>query len=100
MVRCFEVVTSSKVGYLTIYQVDINTILTSAHGRVKENLPRKVAIHLCQELTGSTMGKIAKVFNLGHYLLGDNYRSVSFITHEVRMRKQKKPNLKANYRRL
>jgi putative transposase len=70
------------------YQVDINTILTSAHGRVKENLPRKVAIHLCQELTGSTMGKIAKVFNLGHY------RSVSFITHEVRMRKQKETKLK------
>jgi putative transposase len=70
------------------YQVDINTILTSAHGRVKENRPRKVAIHLCQELTGSTMGKIAKVFNLGHY------RSVSFITHEVRMRKQKETKLK------
>jgi putative transposase len=70
------------------YQVDINTILTSAHGRVKENLPRKVAIHLCQELTGSTMGKIAEVFNLGHY------RSVSFITHEVRMRKQKETKFK------
>jgi chromosomal replication initiation ATPase DnaA len=82
LVLC-SVVTSSKVGCLTIYQVDINTILTSAHGRVKENLPRKVAIHLSQELTGSTMGKIAEVFNLGHY------RSVSFITHEVRMRKQK-----------
>jgi chromosomal replication initiation ATPase DnaA len=53
-----------------------------------ENLPRKVAIHLCQELTGSTMGKIAEVFYLGHY------RSVSFITHEVRMRKQKETKLK------
>lgn len=65
-----------------LYQVDIKYITVIAHGRVSENLPRKVAMHLCQELTGATMREIAEAFNLGQY------RSVSFITHEVRKRKQ------------
>lgn len=34
------------------YQMTTQNILFSAQGKVKENLPRKVAMHLCQELTG------------------------------------------------
>ena len=69
------------------YQVDINTILVSAHGRVTENVPRKVAIHLCQELTGSTQKEIAAVFKLDHHC------SVGSVTHQIRMRKQQQPEL-------
>lgn len=75
------------VAVASFYQINIKSLVASAHGRVKENLPRKIAVHLCQELTGATESAIARVFNLGHY------HSVSSITHEVRMRKQQAPNL-------
>jgi hypothetical protein len=39
-------------------------------------------VYLCQETTGATLPKIAAVFNLGHY------RSASYITHEIRVRKK------------
>lgn len=41
-----------------------------------------VSVYLCQETTGATLREIAEVFNLGHY------RSASYITHEVRVRKK------------
>lgn len=64
------------------YNVDVRGIVFSAHGRVRENLPRKIAMYLCQELTGSIQVEIARVFNLGHYC------SVGQITQEIRKRKQ------------
>jgi putative transposase len=67
----------------SFYQVSTSHLTNSAHGKVAENLPRKVAVYLCQETTGATLRKIAEVFNLGHY------RSASYITHEVRVRKKR-----------
>ena len=75
------------IAVADFYQAQISNIVFSAHGRVEENLPRKVAVYLWQELTGANQRGIAEVFNLGHYC------SVSFITHEVRMRKQQAPAL-------
>lgn len=69
------------------YQVSINSIIACVYGRVSENLPRKVAMYLCQELTGSNQREIAGIFNLGYY------HSVSVITHEIRMRKQQTDDL-------
>ena len=63
------------------YQVAAQSILISAHGKVKENLPRKVAMVLCQELTGCNQAQIAEIFHLG------NYCSIGRATHEVRVRK-------------
>ncbi|NQZ05555.1 MAG: transposase [Algicola sp.] len=75
------------VAVADFYQVERQDILFGEHGRVEENLPRKVALYLCQELTGGNQAEIAEVFNLGHYC------SVGRMTHEVRTRKQREPQL-------
>lgn len=69
------------------YSVDVQSIVLSNHGRVRENLPRKLAMYLCQELTSSIQAEIARVFNLGHYC------SVGQITQQIRKKKQKEPVL-------
>ncbi len=51
-------------------------------GPQKGNEARKIAMYLCQELAGVQLKDIAAFFNLNH--MG----SVSFITHQVRKRKQ------------
>ena len=64
------------------YQVTVPYICERSCGQQTENEPRKVAMVLCQELTGATLLQIAALFNLKHY------RSASFVTHQVRVRKR------------
>ena len=62
------------------YDVEVEALLKVVKGPQNENLPRKVAMHLCQELTGVRLGDIALVFGLL------NIGSVSFITHQIRQK--------------
>ena len=52
-----------------------------AKGPQKGNEARKLAMHLCQELSGAKLSELAEYFNLGHA------SSVSCITHLVRKMK-------------
>jgi putative transposase len=49
-------------------------------GPQQENKPRKLAMYLCQRLSGAKLHEIASQFSL------TNIGSVSFITHQVRKR--------------
>ena len=62
------------------YKVEADALFKVVKGPQSENLPRKVAMHLCQELTGATLGEIAILFGLV------NIGSVSFITHQIRQK--------------
>ena len=64
------------------YNLSLASITTSVRGLQPENEPRKIAIHLCQELTGAGMVEIAEHFNLSHFC------SVSHVTHQIRVRKR------------
>jgi REP element-mobilizing transposase RayT len=63
-----------------IYKTSIDGILESRKGLKKENKPRKIAMYLCQQLTGSSQKEIAKFFNL------QSSGSVSYTTHMVRVK--------------
>ena len=60
------------------YKVDIDSILESRKGLKVENKPRKIAMYLCQQLTGKSQKEIAKYFNL------KSTGSVSYTTHMIR----------------
>ncbi len=59
---------SQIVQAVAIYfDVPLNGILTTKRGRGRKNLPRWIAMKLCQEVGGATLSDIAKEFQVGHY---------------------------------
>lgn len=62
------------------YEVSVMKITKLIRGPQKGNEARKLAIYLCQQLAMAKLTDIATAFQLGHV------GSVSFITHQVRMR--------------
>ena len=60
------------------YKVDIDSILESRKGLKVENKPRKIAMYLCQQLTGKSQKEFAKYFNL------KSTGSVSYTIHMIR----------------
>ena len=64
------------------YQVTIEQVTKSKRGLQHENEPRKVAMYLCQELTGATLQQLMTFFNLS------NISSVSSITTKIRKQKR------------
>jgi putative transposase len=62
------------------YKADINTILDSRKGLKLENMPRKIAMYICQQLTRESQKEIAEYFNL------KSTGSVSFTTHKIRVK--------------
>jgi len=61
-----------------LYTIDIDSILESRKGLKVENKPRKIAMYICQQLTGKSQKEIAKYFNL------QSNGSVSYTTHTIR----------------
>ncbi len=61
-----------------IYKIEINKILDSKKGLKIENMPRKIAMYLCQQLTRESQKEIAEYFNL------KSTGSVSYTTHKIR----------------
>jgi len=68
-------------GVASAYGVGIDDVTQVVKGPQAENEPRKIAMHLCQELSGAKLKEIAEYFNLGHP------GSVSFTTCQVRKMK-------------
>jgi putative transposase len=79
-----EVITAVAEIYKTT-EIEITEVYKGPQSGSKA---RKVAMYLCQELTGATLSEIARVFNLTHP------GSVSFITHQIRHRKPQERKLK------
>jgi putative transposase len=68
-------------GVARFYHCSMNELITVTRGKGK-NEPRKIAMHLCQELTGAKLSILAKYFNLT--AIG----SVSSATHQIRKKRQ------------
>ena len=49
------------------YQVAEPTIKRAKRGKGNRNIPRWVAMKLCQEVGSAKLTEIAKVFEVGHY---------------------------------
>ncbi len=49
------------------FKVAPNNILQAERGAGKKNIPRQVALYLCQALTGTTLVEMAAHFNVAHY---------------------------------
>ena len=62
------------------YKVEAEALFKVVKGPQNENLPRKVAMHLCQEMTEVMLDDIAKAFGL------INIGSASFISHQIRQK--------------
>ncbi len=54
-------------GVAKFYKIDEKDIYNSLRGPSSKNIPRWVAMHLCQELSGVTLQDIATRFGLKHY---------------------------------
>ena len=67
-------------GVASAYDTLEGDITKRTKGPQQENKPRKLAMHLCQELAGAKLIDIVAQFNLS------NIGSVSFITHQIRKR--------------
>ena len=67
-------------GVASAYDALEDDITKRTKGPQQENKPRKLAMHLCQELAGAKLTDIVAQFNLS------NIGSVSFITHQIRKR--------------
>lgn len=67
---------------INAYGVTENDIRRIVKGPQNENEARKLAMYLCQELSGATLGEIAKYFNLSHP------GSVSYTTHQIREKRR------------
>ncbi|MFK8012140.1 MAG: helix-turn-helix domain-containing protein, partial [Marinicellaceae bacterium] len=61
------------------YNLEIKNILDSSKGIKVENLPRKIAMYLCQQLTRESQKEIAEYFKL------NSTGSVSYTTHKIRV---------------
>ncbi|VAW37728.1 hypothetical protein MNBD_GAMMA01-98 [hydrothermal vent metagenome] len=68
------------------YRITVMEVTSIKKGPQRENEARKMAMYLCQELTGSFLKDIAPFFNL------NNVGSVSHATYQIR--KQKRENQK------
>jgi REP element-mobilizing transposase RayT len=65
-----------------LYEKDIKYILEIQKGPQTENKARKIAMYLCQQMTGELQKDIASYFNLKHT------GSVSYTTHKIRILKR------------
>jgi REP element-mobilizing transposase RayT len=63
-----------------LYKLEKIDILQSRKGLKVENMPRKMAMYLCQQLTRKPQKEIAKYFNL------KSAGSLSFTTHKIRVK--------------
>ena len=68
-------------GVACFYNCSVSELTVATQGKAK-NEKRKVAMHLCQELTGAKLSTIAKHFHLT--AIG----SVSSATHQIRQERQ------------
>ena len=66
------------VSVARYYQIEQDFLFKVIKGPQSENLPRKIAMYLCQELTGAKLHEIAELFGLS------SGGSVGFITHDIR----------------
>jgi len=64
----------------TSYKMASDDLCRMTKGPNSGNAPRKIAMYLCQRLSGTTLSRIADHFNLSHA------GSVSYITHEIRQK--------------
>jgi chromosomal replication initiation ATPase DnaA len=62
------------------YKMTSDEICAMSKGPNSANTPRKIAMYLCQELSGTTLKRIADHSNLNHA------GSVSYITHKIRQK--------------
>jgi chromosomal replication initiation ATPase DnaA len=69
-------------GVAAYYKTNTKDMLKISRGPQTENLARKIAMYLCQELAAAKLREIADYFNLSHV------GSVSFITHQIRQKKR------------
>ena len=69
-------------GVAHAYRTTPDRLTTVIKGPQKGNEARKLAMYLCQELADVQLKDIAEYFQLGHV------GSVSFITHQIRMKKR------------
>ena len=69
-------------GAARTYRMSPEELTAVVKGPQKGNEARKIAMYLCQELSAVKLKDIAQYFNLGHV------GSVSFITHQMRKKKQ------------
>jgi len=49
------------------YHISVKDICVAKRGSGEKNIPRWIAMKLCQEVGGAKLIEIAKVFNVGHY---------------------------------
>ena len=49
------------------FDVPLTGLLRTKRGRGRKNLPRWIAMKLCQEVGGAKLSDIAKEFQVGHY---------------------------------
>ena len=49
------------------YEISSNDVLTAKRGRAEKNVPRWIAIKLCQDVGGAKLTEIADLFNVSHY---------------------------------
>jgi len=64
------------------HKMEITDLTNVVKGPKKGNETRKIAMYLCQEFANVKLKDIAEYFNMGHV------GSVSFITHQIRKKKQ------------
>jgi chromosomal replication initiation ATPase DnaA len=64
------------------YNVDLRMLTERCKGKQNQNIPRKVAMYLCQHSTDAPLQKIAELFNL------KQYRSASYAAYQVRKLKR------------
>ncbi len=81
-------------GVSSYYNLKQGDITKQIKGPQQENKPRKIAMHLCQELAAAKLADIAVKFNL------NNIGSVSFITHQIRENAAKEKAFQAEIDRL
>ncbi len=84
-VGCFTILSQDhqKQGDVAkFYKIIEETIRQVIKDPQKGNEARKIAMYLSQEIATARLQEIAEYFNLGHT------GSVSFITHQIRTRKQ------------
>jgi len=49
------------------YKTPVHGVLISKRGQGKKNIPRWIAMKLCQEVGGAKLKEISTLFNVGHY---------------------------------
>ena len=49
------------------YNLSVKDVCVTKRGKGVKNIPRWIAMKLCQEVGGAKLAEIAKVFNVEHY---------------------------------